>query len=222
MRTLAIAALAASFAFSASAQQDLPLPVSSFTHERAGGMHVFRASVRNDGSAPVRLSGRLVVLNVYAVDPPALLPIEPVVIEPGLERVVALRWAEAPVFGQVRALLVLEADGRPVRVESYSLWIAPWKALLYALGIALGAAAAVLAAVHAPVWARKWKARIPSGMTAYYVEPGDSVVTVATRYGVSWQDVVRANKLKPPYQVRAGARLLVPKHALKRPEPAER
>lgn len=68
---------------------------------------------------------------------------------------------------------------------------------------------------------KKKRRRLPSGMTSYVVEFGDTVVTVANRFGVSWEDVVRANRLKPPYAIKVEKEILVPLHELRRPETTE-
>jgi LysM repeat protein len=66
--------------------------------------------------------------------------------------------------------------------------------------------------------AKSRKKRYPSGMTGYVVEFDDTVVTVANRFGVTWEDVVRANRLKPPYPLKVGEEILIPVHTLRNPE----
>jgi LysM repeat protein len=48
----------------------------------------------------------------------------------------------------------------------------------------------------------------------YVVEPNENLHTIAEEAGVSWKLVARINRLKPPYQLKAGQTLIVPsKHA---------
>lgn len=69
---------------------------------------------------------------------------------------------------------------------------------------------------------RKKKKKYPSGMIGYVVEYGDTVVTIATRFEVTWQDIVRSNRLKPPYTIEPGDEILIPMHELRRPEDDEK
>jgi len=68
---------------------------------------------------------------------------------------------------------------------------------------------------------RPKRRRYPSGMTGYVVEYGDTVVTIANRFGVTWEDIVRSNRLKPPYPLKPGTEILVPIHELQRPDREE-
>lgn len=59
-----------------------------------------------------------------------------------------------------------------------------------------------------------------SNTLAYRVEPDDSVMTLSSRFDVSWQEIVRANRLKPPYTLQPGKTIQIPRHALKSKPPA--
>lgn len=65
---------------------------------------------------------------------------------------------------------------------------------------------------------KKRKKRAPSGMVFYTTEFDDTVVTIAERFGVTWEDIVRANKLKPPYDLQKGKDILIPKHEIRHEE----
>ena len=66
--------------------------------------------------------------------------------------------------------------------------------------------------------------RIPSGnggtsapappasgaMRSYVVRPGDTLSSIAARFGVSWQALAQANGIRPPYLIYVGQRLVVP------------
>ncbi len=57
-----------------------------------------------------------------------------------------------------------------------------------------------------------------TNMLAYVIEPDDTIMTLSSRFDVSWQDLARANRLKPPYALVPGRTLQIPRHALK-PKP---
>lgn len=52
--------------------------------------------------------------------------------------------------------------------------------------------------------------------TVHVVQPGEDLPSVAEQYGMAWKQLARINKLKPPYQLKAGRKLLV---ATPHPEP---
>jgi len=45
----------------------------------------------------------------------------------------------------------------------------------------------------------------------YFVEPHDNLHTIAEKAGVPWKLLARINKLKPPYQLKPGQTLIVPR-----------
>ncbi|MFA5854216.1 MAG: LysM peptidoglycan-binding domain-containing protein [Patescibacteria group bacterium] len=59
-----------------------------------------------------------------------------------------------------------------------------------------------------------------SNTLAYRVEPDDSVMTLSSRFDLSWQEIVRTNRLKPPYTLRPGTTIQIPRHSLKPKPPA--
>jgi LysM repeat protein len=50
----------------------------------------------------------------------------------------------------------------------------------------------------------------PSGDTAYTVRPGDTVIGIAFRHGVTAQSIIDRNNLRPPYWVYVGQVLMIP------------
>jgi len=45
----------------------------------------------------------------------------------------------------------------------------------------------------------------------YKVKPGDSLIKIAKKYGISTKEIIRINKLKKPYRLRVGQVLKIPK-----------
>ncbi len=64
-----------------------------------------------------------------------------------------------------------------------------------------------------PVWqARKVVAdavAVPGGRL-HTVKPGETGIAIARAYGVSWTTLINANKLKPPYVLQVGDKLMLP------------
>lgn len=207
-----IASLA--FATTAAAQGASPLKVVESVHHGEGIDHVFEFTVSNSGPRTIVARGRLVVINVYDASLPVTIPIRELAIPADGTAVLAVRWENAPLVGQVRALLVLNDGQRDSLVESFTFWFLPLFEAAAFLLVVLVAAVLALIAMRIP---RYLKTRVPSDMIAYVVEFDDTVVSLSNRFDVSWQDIVRANRLKPPYELQPGRRVLIPKHGLRRP-----
>ena len=198
------------------AQGPSPLSVVSTRHYGDGVDHVFEFEIANADPAAVTTRGRLVVINVYDASLPTSIAIKDVFVPGEGRATVAVRWDDAPLVGQVRTLLVLNDGQHASLVENSVFWFVPVAQAGAFLGIAAVLVALALAVMRLPKYL---KARVPADMAPYVVEFDDTVVTLASRFDVTWQDIVRANRLKPPYELKPGTRILIPKHDLRRPEP---
>lgn len=218
--SLILAAAAFALAGPIHAQpQASPLSVKSFRHHAEGIEQVFEFEVANALDRELTATGRLIVLNVYDTAPPVSIPVETVTVAPGGVSDVRVTWPDAPFVGQVRVLLVLSDGTNPTLVASFGFWILPYATFALFVGLLALVMVGVLVALRMPGWLRK---RIPANMIAYTVEEDDSVVTLSTKFDVTWQDLVKANRLKPPYDLRLGQRIFIPKHPLRRPEAASK
>jgi hypothetical protein len=123
---------------------------------------------------------------------------------------------EAPVFVAALTLGVLLPGLFALAAAPPSNFTHPsFDVLAWAGGIILLTVLVVVA--MRLIQGRRHRERTPDNMVAYRVELDDTVMTIANRYGVVWQDLVKANRLKPPYDLKPGQRLLIPRHALVRP-----
>lgn len=193
-----------------------PLSVKSVRQFADGVDRVFEFEIANALDREVTAQGRVVLLNVYDASLPDTIQIDPAVVPSGGTATVAVRWRNAPLFGQIRALLVMTDGEHATMVESFVFWAVPYFQALLFIGLAALSTAAALAVMRLPKFLKE---RVPSGMVMYAVEYDDTVVTLSNRYGVTWQDIVRANRLKPPYELKPGSKILIPKHPLHKPEP---
>ncbi len=191
-----------------------PFALRAVSHERTADGYRFDLRIANASETSARIQGRLTVLNVYDAEPPVNLPIAPVEVAGGGEEGISVTWNDPPVFGQVRALLVVNDGVRPSLVESFGFWIIPWREALIAVA---GLAGLLILVFGLPRLITYLRTRVPSNMTPYVVEYDDTVMSVASRFDLNWQDVVKANRLAPPYELSPGARIFLPKHALRRP-----
>ena len=215
-RVIAAALLSLGFASVAFGQSPTPLSVASVRHYGEGVNRVFEIDIANSGDRDVVTRGRLVVINVYDATLPTSIPIPDVNVPARDVGRAIVRWSDAPLIGQIRVLLVLNDGQHASLVESYTYWILPYVEAAAFAGIAIFAIGLALTVMRLPKYL---KGRVPANMLAYRVEFDDTVVTLSNRFDVTWQDIVRANRLKPPYELKQGSRILIPKHALRRPDP---
>jgi hypothetical protein len=205
-----------------TAQSAKDLAFEGYSHAQEGDDRVFTLHVRNTSSLPTTVRGRFLTINVYDTAPPQTTILSDLTIPAGQLQDVVVRWTDAPSYGYMRGLLIL-TDGDAYLTEAFDLWILPYRALA-ATGIAL-----VLILVFVIVKVRlsgrlrrgpvfKKLPRAPSGMVAHVVDFGDTVVSLANNFGGTWQDIVKANRLHPPYTLKPGSTILIPKHDLRRPE----
>lgn len=216
LRAIAATLFLLAFSAPALAQGPTPLSVVSTRQYGDGVNRVFEFGIANSGERPVAARGRLVIINVYAATLPVTIAVPEIVIPPGGSTKASVIWEDAPLLGQVRTLLVLNDGQHASLVESYTFWIVPYLEAAAFLAIAALLIALVLGFMRLPKYL---KTRVPANMMPYVVEFDDTVVTLAARFDVTWQDIVRANRLKPPYALNPGGRVLIPKHGLRRPGP---
>ncbi|MGC5325056.1 LysM peptidoglycan-binding domain-containing protein [Brevibacillus sp. SYSU BS000544] len=53
----------------------------------------------------------------------------------------------------------------------------------------------------------------------YVVQPGDTLFSIANRFGVDWQEIVRVNRLRPPFILFVGQTLQIPGIGPRPPRP---
>lgn len=119
------------------------------------------------------------------------------------------RWRK-PWFGRFRAQVTLAYERQPGQPETlpsavYTFTVLPWPFSAYALG-GLTLLVAVIVA-----WVL-WRRVQSSGRAwhRYTVKAGDTLPVVAARCQLSWKRLVLVNKLKKPYGIKAGDKILVP------------
>ena len=186
----------------------------SFKHHSKGVDLVFDIAVRNTSNTDQVVRGRLVAISVYEANPANITSIDAVNIKAGEVATIPATWYGAPYFGRIRTLLVLSDGHADSLVSSSEFWLWPaGQIVFFPVGLAILAVLLLVAIRHRP----NKRERVPKNMVSHQIEPGDSVVSLANLYGGTWQDIVKANRLKPPYDLKPGARIFIPKHLLQHP-----
>lgn len=198
-----------------------PAPFSVVqTASRVEGVdRIFTFRIANGSDHELDLNGKVVFLNVYSAAPAVTLSLPETRVASGAMQDVSVRWNDAPLVGQLRALVVLNDGTDPLVIETFSTIVFP------ALMAGLFAAALLVIVVLALMLLRRRRPkgkprflRAPEKPSTYVVEADDSVMALSVRFDVTWQDLVAVNHLKAPYTLRPGTRILIPRHSLRHPD----
>ncbi len=84
-------------------------------------------------------------------------------------------------------------------------WIIPWTYIIYSILLIL------ICSVVCYFRAIKYRKAL-AGSEKYEVEEGDDIVNIAHRNDLDWHKLAKLNKLKPPYIIKKGNILFVPKN----------
>ncbi len=204
------------------AQRISPVTARDVRQTPDGVDRVFSFTVVNALPRDFVVHGRVTVINVYDTSLPVTLPFDGLTVPAGGTAPVQVRWHDAPLAGQVRALIVVSDGLDPSYVAPMTFWL--WPSLpnvgIVALGILFTLGVVLVwrllrKRTKRPKVSAPAARRIPTNMLPYVVEPNDSLMSLTSRFDVSWEDLVRANRMMPPYELRPGKTILIPRHPLK-------
>ncbi len=245
IKKLSIIVLVAFFALvpAVFAKDASPLAVREVRQTVQGVDRVFSFTIENTLNRVANVRGRVVVINVYDTSLPLTLPVENIRVPARSTSNVTVRWHDAPIVGQIRASIILDEGEESSLVASYVFWLLPNVKVVVSLGALLVLALALtmfaFRFARRPRISRKNsnpslgvdkpkkgvthpappKQHVPANMLAYHIEPDDTVMSLSARFDVTWQDLVHANRLTPPYALQPGKTLLIPRHPLKSKPP---
>jgi hypothetical protein len=200
--------------------------VAQFGHYNDGADQLFTADIQNISDHDAYLHGRLIVIDVYDTNQPTALAFGDRLLHVGETAHFEARWSGASIIGSIRTLLILSDDDGPSYVQASDFWIAPvgWRTALLGLAGCLALIIVILGGMRfmhrkpkPKINQQPPKKRVPPNTVAHTVDVGETVMSVAERYSVSWEDLAKVNRLKPPYELKPGSDLFVPRHPLQRP-----
>ncbi len=219
----------------ASARETASLDVRAVQQFPDGVDRILKFTVANLSDRDVVVGGRIIVINVYGASLPVSLPLELAVVPANGTTGFSVRWHDTPVIGQIRMTLVLNEGSAGASISSYTFWLLPNGKAAGGGAIALLASIAI---AHLVMRGKKQnpgntqkpsdpgrtlgkpvKAKPLSSTLAYVVEPEDSLMSLSVRFDTAWQEIVRANRLKPPYALKPGKTIRIPRHPLKHKPP---
>jgi hypothetical protein len=104
---------------------------------------------------------------------------------------------------------------RTINSESVRFYVTPKPGAIF---IELTALVAVLGAAAFVTFKRLQSNRLRRSSETFEVEKGDTLQSIASEQYVSWKAIVKLNKLKAPYHIEPGQKLLVPASRPKKPK----
>lgn len=123
---------------------------------------------------------------------------------------------ESPIFGKYSAEAKITfpkrfhsasatlLQGSAVEPRTITLWVIPWGIIcIFIVLVAIGSGSYA--------WYLKRLNTIIESCEKYTVGPDEDIVHLAKKRNVSWKLIAKINKLKPPYTIRKGSIILVPK-----------
>lgn len=112
---------------------------------------------------------------------------------------------EKPVlFGWLRAeITILYGDDQTTTTQK-SFWIVPWTILFFAVML-------IIILVFGKLFWRLYYAKSKLKMTPYTVTGKETLTELAEKFNVSWKKLARINNLKPPFTLKEGETLFIPK-----------
>lgn len=201
------------------------LDILGFKHIwRENGNLLFTPSVVNSGNVSIDTNVKVSIKNIFGKHVIDLGGQYPVLrgdtAEWNFEHKPSMwgGWFKAQLFVEYdnskHAELGIKSGEAPMVLTGPMVWFFVWPygwaliieiavlILIFACGLLI--ARSVIRRRHI---ARTWE--------TYVVVDKDDVHSVSTRYGISWRQLVKANKLKAPYTLKSGETIIVPPHAEK-------
>jgi hypothetical protein len=127
---------------------------------------------------------------------------------PGQELIINTPWAK-PTLGRfaVRATISYQGNDQAEQLTSERLiiWVIPWTWVSIIGGLLL-----LIALVWITFWLWQKRRYSGQGWQTIIVKKGDTVQNLAENYQTKWQTIAKVNKLKPPYHLGLGGKILVP------------
>lgn len=179
------------------------------------GRTYFKFKIENNGSISYEPRAHIkiydVIGNVYdEFDAPLGISLPSTTIEP------TIAWSKkTPFIGKFTAEATVDfprrfytkapqLHGAAIEPMSFTFWVLPWGMITIVILLVLGAGGSY--SVH-----NLRIRRIASNSEKYHVNINESIISIAKRRGIKWKLLAKINKLKPPYVIKKGDIILVPK-----------
>ena len=114
------------------------------------------------------------------------------------------RWENPSAFNFVRASLLINYGDNQTIEKNISFFVIPWP-LIFSFVVLI-----ILFFLGRLLW-HLWLTKAKLTMESHTVEKKQTIMDIAKKYSVSWKKLARINRLKPPYILKKGDTLFIPK-----------
>lgn len=190
--------------------QNKPLTEKSTTLEKIKhilGLHKygeFSIALKNTGNVhldPIAIIG---MRDIFGGHIAAMENVSLGSIFPGKSTLLPRRWENPPAFNFVKANLLINYGDNQTIEKNISFFIIPWP-LIFLIVVLI-----ILYLLIRLLWRLKL-AKDKLNMESYTVKQKQTIMDIAEKYNVSWKKLARINNLKPPYSLKRGETLFIPK-----------
>lgn len=165
----------------------------------------FYLTLNNKGNVRISPEGNIEIKNNFSKAENKLdLPQREVF--PRDEIVLSVEWKEIPFFGRFVAQASVAYDGR-ILTKEILFWILPPERILVTGSYSLGGIIVLL--IILLITRKIIRRRVRKLMKEYIVKEGETIETIASKFGISWKKLAKINKLKPPYTLKKGQKIFV-------------
>jgi LysM repeat protein len=116
-----------------------------------------------------------------------------------------ITWSGMPLIGRytAKATVSFVEGGTDEKTQEISFWVFPYR-IAFLLVLLF-----VLEVLMRLIW--KYRLEVSKEkMPIYEAKTGDTLLTLASRFQLSWKKLAKTNEIKKPYHINAGEKLFVP------------
>ncbi len=186
--------------------------LNDFSYQQIGGLPSFYMRFSNNGNVFLKTSTKLSIRGTLLEKPYQVDLADSTILQgESLEKV--FKFENPPLFGEYKADLTMEISEYNVAknelmplntvTKTISFYIIPWHCLIFLL----------LLIILLPVCEylrRRYFRENPPLTFGHLVKKGETVVSIADLYQISWKKIIKLNKLAKPYTIKPGRLLELP------------
>ena len=169
----------------------------------------FIVKIKNSGNSISQVNGEIRLLGTDKS-----FEINKTIIEKNSERTIEFPWKDHPKYISGDATLSLniayfnseksEFVQDKIIKKSAHFQIIPWNEIFIGLGLLLLLILLIIAK-------KVLKKMAIKNSTEYVVNANESLISIAEKNNLSWKKIAKLNNLKPPYELKPGEKIMIPK-----------
>lgn len=183
---------------------------SDFKHvfERS---HNFTLSFANKGNTIIKITGDIILKDI--TDNEIVIPIGDITLLQKEASTISVPWAEKPFFGKYTATANLRFQEFDLQSKRYielekltktlDFMVIPWNIIFMIIGL-------VILLIIMIIFKKIARKNYLKKCLPYTVVAGDTLTGLGTKFSIDWNKLAKMNGLKPPYDLPAGRKILLP------------